>query len=379
MAVTAVEGSPWVRGQVTALSRRRAPAPMWGRGRPLRKRMQPHGGGRTLDQCNGCQLSVRGSRANLRKALGQEGELVAVTADWSRLTTYLRNMPDDVLVSWADLDRIVGGLPRSAVDHYPQWWHGDRSHVRSWTSAGYQAAQIHPETSVRFSRVRPTGRGRGRSVERLQPRTAVPARAPGLSALDPQQCHAVVPCSSSKKEGGSASPFPVQVRADLQAARRAVLSQVGVDDSGGLLAAWQRYDGYFHREAHQALRTTANEGRLTILSGGYGVLDGREPIGRYDRVLRMRDWPVGLLQGILAERAEACGGDVVCFAGASTPYAKLLRSTSWRLPSGRGCYLVTVEGLRGVRPVSTALGQSFASFIAGRKDYPTATAVDRIA
>jgi hypothetical protein len=47
-------------------------------------------------------------------------------ADWSPLRKLLADVEDRLTMSWSDLDRLVGGLPRSAYDH-PAFWKGDRS------------------------------------------------------------------------------------------------------------------------------------------------------------------------------------------------------------------------------------------------------------
>lgn len=169
-------------------------------------------------------------------------------------------------------------------------------------------------------------------------------------------------------------PWPQQ----LPATRRIVLAQADLDDTR-LMPAWQRYDGAFYRAAGAGLEEAAQAGRLLILSGGYGLLEGTEPIGTYDRVMNLRDWPGNLLEDLLEDRSRGSGLDVVAFAATSTGYAKLLRRVQWSVPSGRRVVLVRVSGLRGTSVVSRSLGQAFRAFQTGNPgDFPSETVVERL-
>ena len=75
-----------------------------------------------------------------------------MAAQWKLLTEHLAGASGDVRLTWSELDAIVGGVPNSAVDHFPQWWHGDRPNTRAWRTAGYEAIEIRPGGSVRFVR-----------------------------------------------------------------------------------------------------------------------------------------------------------------------------------------------------------------------------------
>lgn len=121
----------------------------------------------------------------------------------------------------------------------------------------------------------------------------------------------------------------------------------------------RRYTGYFYAEAGMAVGEAAQRGRLLILSGGYGLLDGQEPIGSYQRALRFSDWPGGLVERLIAERAQQDGRDVVCFAARTTDYARLLRRVAWELPERRRAILVTLTGVRGRSEVPRRLGRAF--------------------
>jgi hypothetical protein len=118
-------------------------------------------------------------------------------ADWSRLTAWLRGCTaETVVVSWKVLDGIVGGMPASAIRHYPQWWHGNRSHARAWWAAGFEPIRIRPGEDVTFLR------------------TNVPATP------------AITPTS------------------ELLAARALLAGSIGVDERR-LMPAWRRYTGGF--------------------------------------------------------------------------------------------------------------------------------------
>jgi hypothetical protein len=75
-----------------------------------------------------------------------------MAADWAALANFLRGKSDTVTISWRELEDVVGGMPRSSLDH-PAWWGGDRPHTRAWKSAGFVLAAKRPGVSVTFNRV----------------------------------------------------------------------------------------------------------------------------------------------------------------------------------------------------------------------------------
>ena len=83
-------------------------------------------------------------------------------ADWTALRTLLANAAGPVTVSWADLDRLVGGLPRSAYDHRA-FWAGSRG---QWV--GFRAVDVQVGTSVTFV-------PHGSSPSTVGPGTSAPA------------------------------------------------------------------------------------------------------------------------------------------------------------------------------------------------------------
>lgn len=72
-------------------------------------------------------------------------------AKWSSLTYYLNSVPSEITLTWPELDAIVGGVPASAAKHRP-WWSGDRPHVRSWKSAGFEFTNLQMGSQVTFVR-----------------------------------------------------------------------------------------------------------------------------------------------------------------------------------------------------------------------------------
>lgn len=263
-------------------------------------------------------------------------------ANWRQLTEFLLLAGDDVRLTWPQLDTIVGGMPDSAISHYPQWWHGDRPNTRAWRAAGFEAREIKPGVSVRFARLATTPSDTGRTVRPHHRDGGASAESPdSLKALDPSRCLVVIPCSASKRSGGRPG-VPATAPEDLAAARRNVLQRPDSHaDESLVMPAWRRYDGYLYRNCGDVLGDLAASRRLVILSGGYGVLDGDDLIGNYNRPMKPGDWPRGLLERVLADRILQSGLDVVMFAGATTPYAKVLHRTPVRLRDGTTAVLVT--------------------------------------
>jgi hypothetical protein len=301
-----------------------------------------------------------------------------MAANWRRLTDYLAGKPVEVVLSWIELDGIVGGMPRSAIDHFPHWWHGDRPNTRAWRAAGYEAVEIRPGVAVTFRRSAGVALARGTGHEPAARVSRDQLTLRELDGLDPMRSLLIVCCSKAKRCGGSTSLRPPDCREELATARNKIHAKAELDDRR-LMPAWHRYKGGFYSMAGESLQTAAAGGRLVILSGGYGVLDGLEPIGWYNRVLRLSEWPRGLLEGVIADRARSTGLDVVAFAASTADYAKLLRRVEWGLPSGRHAVLVTMAGLKGSGNVSMALGESFRAFTSGNpRGFPQQTVVVRL-
>lgn len=107
-----------------------------------------------------------------RRGLGSVDIVTSTRADWVRLTEWLAERTEPVVViRWSELEAIVGGLPESATKHYPQWWHGDRPNTRAWRRAGYELVQVDVGRTVTL---RKSTTGEASEAVRMAPR---PTRA----------------------------------------------------------------------------------------------------------------------------------------------------------------------------------------------------------
>ncbi|TXK43449.1 hypothetical protein FR742_00100 [Nonomuraea sp. C10] len=156
-------------------------------------------------------------------------------------------------------------------------------------------------------------------------------------------------------------------------------------DERYVLPAWRRYSGEFYTAAQDALTSAVTENApLVILSGGYGLLRADEPIGSYNKIMHLADWPRGLLEDLLiAEARHARVPTVMAFAAASTDYARLLRRVPWQRAGLTG-FLVTVTGIAqgeiAMRETPRRLGQAFACFWmrSPTQHYPASITVERL-
>jgi hypothetical protein len=224
---------------------------------------------------------------------------------------------------------------------------------------------------TRAPAARPAADGTG-PVTTVAPRAPVTAAAQSaqrpaaiLDGIDPQQSLLVVTCSGRKEPGGRppGQADALGWSAELHDARRRVLATANAD-TARLLPAWRRYTGAFYQHARPALADAVAAGLVVIISGGYGIARADEPIGWYDKVLQLGDWPGGLLESALLSEARRCGTHtVVAFAPATTDYAKLLRRTRWQ-QAGIDARLVTITGVTGgaMAEVPRRLGQAFTAF-----------------
>jgi hypothetical protein len=204
-----------------------------------------------------------------------------------------------------------------------------------------------------------------------------------LRDVDPRGALVVVTCSASKAPGGrvpgTASTGGLWPEALLEARARVLASAAA--NMSAVLPAWRRYTGTFYQNAGHALADAATRGHLVIVSGGYGVVNAEEPIGCYDKQLRLSDWPPGLLESSLIGAARhASAQTVVAFAAATTQYATLLRRARWR-DAGITAYLVTVAGVGGgaLAEVPRRLGEAFGVFWnAQDRPYPPGILVENL-
>lgn len=203
----------------------------------------------------------------------------------------------------------------------------------------------------------------------------VPAPA-ALRGLDPRRTLLVVPASAEKALGGTPSQRHVDWCSQaLRQGRERVLAAVPCDTSL-LLPAWRRYMGGFYQQAGAALAEAVTDGNLVIISGGYGIVPAREPIGWYDRALDLSDWPAGVLEAALIGEAHRAGAEtVVAFAAAGSGYADVVRGASWSA-FGLTAHLVTVDSADS--DVSRGLGLAFKAFWNEASGYPEGTSAERL-
>jgi hypothetical protein len=212
--------------------------------------------------------------------------------------------------------------------------------------------------------------GPGTPVRHHDPASAHARSAPQPSAnsldwVDPERSLLVLTCSGRKESGGRPPDLADALAwpQDLRDARVRVLATAKAD-TAHLLPAWRRYTGTFYQHARPALADAVATGHVVIISGGYGIARADEPIGWYDKVLQLADWPAGLLESALIGEAQRCSAQsVVAFASATTDYTKLLRRTRW-LEAGIDAHLVTITGVTGgaMSEVPRRLGQAFSVF-----------------
>jgi hypothetical protein len=215
------------------------------------------------------------------------------------------------------------------------------------------------------------------------------ARAPGVPQLSggslerviPERALLVVTCSGRKETGGrppgqaDSAGWPP----DLVDARVRVLASAKAN-TALVLPAWRRYTGTFYQHARSALADAVTAGHVAIISGGYGVARADEPIGWYDKMLQLADWPAGVLESALIAEARRCEVQtVVAFASATTDYARLLRRTPW-VQAGIDARLVTITGVTGgaMSEVPRQLAQAFTAFWNRAGDYPPGMTVEML-
>ncbi|MEV4252373.1 hypothetical protein AB0J52_04295 [Spirillospora sp. NPDC049652] len=201
-----------------------------------------------------------------------------------------------------------------------------------------------------------------------------------LQTLTASETLLLIPCSKSKRPGGASDPWHSPPwPAPLLTERRSNLAKANADERH-LMPAWHRYTGGFYTTAAPQLRdAVTRETPLLILSGGYGLLHPQEPIGDYNKIMRLRDWKPGLLEDLLiSEALSRKVTSVVAFAARSSDYAKLVGHTPWER-EGIDALLVTIKNAgRGASgKVPRALGQAFSCFWQDQDPdrYPKGTAV----
>lgn len=127
-----------------------------------------------------------------------------MAADWGRLAAYLVKQGDEVTLSWAELDALVGGMPASATRH-AAFWAGDRPHTRAWRQAGFTVKQKAPGQWVTFRRLHRPADSRSFKVGAGTPVT-LPTPSAASDPVGPRLSDVIlVSCSKSKAARPSAA------------------------------------------------------------------------------------------------------------------------------------------------------------------------------
>ncbi|WOS62038.1 hypothetical protein [Sinorhizobium fredii] len=147
----------------------------------------------------------------------------------------------------------------------------------------------------------------------------------------------IIPCSGAKRNhvdsDTAADAITQSLPGDLarelltersRAARRAQL------DESTLIPAWQRYDGSLYQAGREAIGGLMQAGaHVVILSGGYGAVLAREPIGDYEAVLDPSLWPDRIIERVLLAYATRHRiTSVRAIVSATGPYVRILQR--WR-------------------------------------------------
>ena len=104
---------------------------------------------------------------------------------------------------------------------------------------------------------------------------------------------------------------------------------------------------------------------LLILSGGYGVLLAREPIGLYDAILRTSWWPERVLESVLAGYARRHRLKFMrAFVSQNTAYRKVVERTDWKGAGVDDAVLLMPDG-GSQFSVPITQGEAFAALLSG--------------
>ena len=220
-------------------------------------------------------------------------------ANWSPLRDKLASVDDRIQIAWADLDGLVGGLPRSAYDHQA-FWSGDRS---GWP--GFTTTDVRVGRSVTFVR-----RGGQRAGG-----TAVVSREAPVTPTHAAQPVDLVLVGCAKQKRATAAPAQDLYTSPLFRKSRAYAESTGI--------AW------------------------FVLSAKHGLVGPEAVLEPYDVTLSRtsRDYRREWARRVLRQLDEACGSldgrSIEIHAG--TAYTSSLRP----LLESRGA--VVVEPLQGLR------------------------------
>lgn len=156
----------------------------------------------------------------------------------------------------------------------------------------------------------------------------------------------------------------------LATAREAIHVRAGVDETT-LIPAWQRYCGTLYETAGHALSEIDKRGLdLMIVSGGYGLVLAKEPIGTYDERFRQSLWPRGLLEEVLIDYTRRRRlKSIRAITSTTGDYRKLLERVDWSAAGVDDAVLLHPRAGRGALKTSPrAQGEVLKDLVRGTID-----------
>lgn len=286
-----------------------------------------------------------------------------------RIVVLLRRHPglnDDEISDWTEI------RPRQQVNQICRRLESRNLLNRSVGAQGKIVNVLVGTPSPKAPQADPSPSGRNRTGRRRSPPKATntwyPLRSDKLS-----ETLLIIPCSKAKAEFPGrhvAGPrignrVSASLRERLDLARAANRKRVEIDERT-LAPAWQRYAGRLYQAAGGALDEAVSQRlHLLILSGGYGALLAREPIGRYDAVLKTSWWPGRVLEDVLAGYARRHKlKRMRAFVSETTAYRKVVERVDWKNAGVDDAVLLIPE--RGSQDsVTRTQGEAFAALLGG--------------
>lgn len=201
----------------------------------------------------------------------------------------------------------------------------------------------------------------------------------GLPQLEFSKTLLVLPCSRKKatqarRLGEDADSIvdslPGPLAQELRDRRAANAEKAKVDEAT-LLPAVERYTGRLYAAAgvttfDTLLRSSA---AVVIISGGYGVVLAREPIGCYDQCFKPSMWPEDLIGRCLVAYAERISAKIVVGLFPATcgyaEYVKAFRRAPW--PRTIRILQMSPEQAKDDKVQSKAAGEALAAISRGRR------------
>lgn len=208
---------------------------------------------------------------------------------------------------------------------------------------------------------------------------------PGLPRGGRPRTLFVAPCSAHKRkfaEPSMAEPGPhdvlselrragaTEVADDLERERSRPAVRAGLDvDASGLLPAYERYaEGTLWKagvDRRPGLRRAVEAGvDLCLISGAYGLVHAREPIGYYDIELSDAGWKPEVIGRALAEYASALEAHRVVALLRVPEYQRIVSNAKWSQPV-KTVDILSPEGLEGPVSSDASLGEALEVLLSG--------------